>query len=197
MTTLVGVVVVIAGGIAFRAGRNRSIVHSLLKPDGTSVFATYGDYRYTPPQTVGGGDGLSLVLRGGQRVHGFSAVGEPSGIERMLVPVFGEHAFTEIYALYWEEPSVTDQDLLLLARVPNLRELHLSHAGISDAGLQAILRLRRLTVLDLSSTRLTRAGIAQLGACRSLRELDLSQTEVDDELAAELQAALPNCLILR
>ena len=107
--------------------------------------------------------------------------------------MFGEYAFTEIFALYCENRCLNDDDLQLLRCVPNLRELHLGSSGITDAGIPRILFLRQLTVLDLSSTRISEVGIRQLSACSNLRELDLSGTPMNDTLAEELKLALPNC----
>ena len=50
-----------------KAERQRQTVADLLKFDGSSVFASYGDYKYTPPPTITSG-GLSLILGRGQRV---------------------------------------------------------------------------------------------------------------------------------
>jgi hypothetical protein len=188
---LVGSLLVCGGSLAIRGVQNRMVVRSLLKFEGASVYSTYGEYRYTPPPSFAG-----LVWRGGQRVDGHMVFGEPSHLERPLVPIFGQHAFTNIYAVYWES-AAADRDLLVLAQVPDLRELHLSVSQITDSGIPRLVRLRQLTVLDLSSTRITGAGVQQLAGCQNLRELDLSNTELGDAAADQLHQALPNCLIFR
>ncbi len=192
---LAGLLLVAVGALLVHTHRQRSIAQSLLKFDG-SVHALYGEYRYTPPPTVAEG-GLSLVLGGGQRVHGFSTQDEPSRFQRLLVSVFGEHACAEVSAVYWEGEPDPDDDLQLLQQAPQLRELHLGGTGVTDAGLAQIVRVRQLAVLDLSSTRVTSGGIGQLAACTELRELDLSGADVDEASVEQLRQALPRCQITR
>ena len=81
----------------------------------------------------------------------------------------------------------------MLAKVPHLRELHISVTKITDAGMQHILRLKRLTVLDLSSTRITERGLMPLSACYELRELNLTGVQVDESVVYQLRKALPHC----
>ena len=175
-----------------RAERQRRIVQSLLQLGGT-VHALYGDYRYRPPPTIDFGDGPSLVLGRGQRVHGFSIMDEPSSVQRLLVLLFSEHAFVQVSAVYWDAKQVSDNDLLLLEQVPQLRELHLEGTQVSDAGLPQIAALRHLAVLDLSRARVTSRGIRQLELCTKLRELDLSRTEVEEADVEHLREVLPEC----
>ena len=198
LRTLLGAIALVSlllGLIAARlqkGERQRQVVADLLMFEGSSVFALYGDYEYTPPPTITDG-GLSLILGRGQRIHGFSILDEPSQFERYLVPLFGEYAFTEVSAVYWDEAPVTDEDLQLLARVPQLRELHISGTKVTDLGIQQITSLRHLVVLDLSSTRVTDRGSRQLSACSNLRELDLSGIHLDESVARKLEEALPDC----
>jgi hypothetical protein len=195
--TLFGTILVAAlcGGavVGIRAHQNRAVVQSLLKPE-SSVVALYGDYTYTARPTPNFA-GFSFVNGRGQRVHGFTVGDEPSRVIRPLVSLFGEHTFTGVSAVHWD--GVTDADLLLLANVPELRELYLERSNVTDVGIQQITRLRQLTVLDISSALVTESGLRQLRACPNLRELDLAGTVAGDSVVAELKQALPNCQIVR
>ncbi|MCI0358520.1 MAG: hypothetical protein L0211_08560 [Planctomycetaceae bacterium] len=193
---LVCLLLVTSGAVLIHTYRQRAIVQSLLKFEGT-VYALYGDYQYTPPATVAVDGGLSLVLGAGQRVHGFSVRDEPSRFQRLLVSIFGEHACAKVSAVYWDTEPVSDNDLQLLDGIPQLRELHVGGTSVTDGGLVQIARLRHLTVLDLSSTRVTSSGIRQLAACTELRELDLSGTDVDEPDVERLKQAIPHCEIKR
>jgi len=181
----------VAGLVKKEATQRQTVTELLKKCEGT-VLALYGDYEYTPPPTIST-NGLSLILGRGQRVHGFSVRGEPSLLARLLVPIFGEHAFTEISAVYFDRASTTDEDLIVLAKVPHLRELDVSGTKITDDGMQHILRLKRLTVLDLASTRMTERGLMPLSACSELRELDLRGIQVDESVVYQLRKVLPHC----
>ena len=197
---LVAMIVVLAAGwgvdhaMLAHAQRQQAIVQSLLQFDGT-VQALYGDYHYTPPPTIDFGEGGSLIMGRGQRVHGFSVMDEQSGLQRLLVPLFGEHNCARVSAVYWDDKDLRDKDLLLLGQVPQLRELHLDGNQVSDAGLSQIAGLRHLVVLDLSSTRVTSRGIRQLELCTELRELDIRRTEVKESDVHYLREALPDCEI--
>src|SRR5437016_2040941 len=94
------------GAVMLRAARNHAIVQSLLIRDDVSVCSLYGEYKYTPPPRICG-----VMFLGGQRLHGFSVFGEPSDFQRPFVSVFGQHAFTNIYSVYWEDEAVTYKDL--------------------------------------------------------------------------------------
>jgi len=196
---LVTVIVALATGwwadhaMLVHAQRQQVVVESLLKVDGT-IHALYGEYQYTPPPAIEIG-GLSLVIGRGQRVHGFSVRDEPSVFQRLLVPLFGEHAFVRVSEVYWDGEQLSDQDLHLLGQFSHLRELHLSGSNLSDAGLSQIALLRQLTVLDVSSTQITAGGLRHVEFCKELRELDLSGTRVEELDVQRLRKALPECVV--
>jgi hypothetical protein len=184
------IVLAFVAALVKKDATQRQTVTELLKFEGT-VVALYGDYEYTPPPTITT-NGISLILGRGQRVHGFEVRGEPSLLARLLVPIFGEYAFTEISAVYCDR-TTSDDDLVVLAKVPHLRELDVSGTKITDDGMQHILRLKRLTVLDLASTGITERGLMPLAACSELRELDLMGVQVDESVVYQLRKALPRC----
>ena len=57
--------------------------------------------------------------------------------------------------------------------------------------------LTKLRALDLSGTAITDAGLVHIKGMTSLTWLDLRRTKVTDAGRAELQKALPDCLLQR
>jgi hypothetical protein len=58
--------------------------------------------------------------------------------------------------------KVTDDDLVLLRSLTNLRELRLSNTQVTDAGVEHLKGLTRLQILDLSDTQVTDTGVEEL-----------------------------------
>src|SRR5204863_475727 len=80
---------------------------------------------------------------------------------------------------------VTDSDLGMLERLPNLRKLDLT-----DAGLEPIASLHHLEELNLGGSKITDLGLAKLKGLTELRSLDLSRTMVTGK-GLESLAGLP------
>ena len=197
---LIGVAILCAilGSIAIqrqKGAQQQRFVSDLLQFDSASVIALYGEYEYRPPPNIDLGDGLSLVLGGGQRLNGFSVRDEPTQYQRFFESILGAHAITQVSIVFWQTDEVTDADLRMLNKAPQLRELYLDGASITDAGISQIIRMQHLVVLGLSDTGVTVDGVQQLTACPNLRELDLRGTEVDDEVIRTLKESLPHCSI--
>ena len=60
------------------------------------------------------------------------------------------------------ETKVTDTDLAILARVPELKQLWLSRTQVTDAGLVHLAGLPELDLLYLSETQVSDQGVSQL-----------------------------------
>jgi len=73
-----------------------------------------------------------------------------------------------------------DDDVKVLARLPQLREVHLNGTQISDAALKALAPLKQLRVLNVMGTRISDAGLSEVRQFTSLQEVRLSETEVTD-----------------
>lgn len=75
--------------------------------------------------------------------------------------------------------NLTDDDLQLLARFPDIRDLNLSRSGktINGLGLQHLLQLPRLKKLNLSNIAVDDKHVAALGPHPTLGELDLSDSD--------------------
>jgi hypothetical protein len=64
-----------------------------------------------------------------------------------------------------------------------------------DSGLKNLAPLQNLKILSISKTNLTDAGLKDIAQLKGLTELDLLETRVTRQGVAELQKALPTCLI--
>lgn len=85
---------------------------------------------------------------------------------------------------------ITDKGLQHVARMPQLRELRLSHypgGGVTDRGLESLQHLRELRVLELCwQSGITDKGISYLAHCEQLEEVDLLGTHTGDGAIAAL-----------
>jgi Leucine Rich Repeat (LRR) protein len=85
---------------------------------------------------------------------------------------------------------ITDRGLQHLARMPQLRELRLSHypgGGVTDRGLEALQHLRDLRVFEMCwQSGITDNGISHLRHCEQLEEVDLLGTHTGDGAIAAL-----------
>jgi Leucine Rich repeat len=77
--------------------------------------------------------------------------------------------------------KATDEDLVQLQFLTNLRILNLYGTRITDGGLQHLARLTRLQTLTLTGTNVTNAGLAHIRYLPDLRVLGLHDTHVTDE----------------
>ena len=135
-----------------------------------------------------------------QQFSGFNANAQPPGPEWMRRLV-GKNFFGVVERVEFlcgtGRPIVTDADLVHLRALPKLKTLVLRAPGISDAGLANLEELTGLRGLDLSGTSITDAGLVHIKGLTSLTWLDIRSTKVTDAGRAELQEALPGCLLQR
>lgn len=104
-----------------------------------------------------------------------------------------------IATLRWLDLSntkVQDADLSFLAGTPRLQFLLLWSTDISDAGLVHLARLSELQKLDLSATRIKGTQLESLATLNHLLELHLEIPNIDEAAVNQLQAKLPNTLIV-
>lgn len=92
---------------------------------------------------------------------------------------------------------ITDQGLIHVKEFRALESLLLQHTQITDAGLKHLGALKGLQRMDLSGTSVTSQGLAHLKKLRSLKILLLHEIGLSGDDVAELQKALPDCVISR
>ena len=69
--------------------------------------------------------------------------------------------------------ALSDQDLIHLESLTNLKDLHIAARNVTDRGLATIGKLRQLESLSLMRSRVTGGGLSQLGGLTNLRSLDV------------------------
>jgi hypothetical protein len=96
-----------------------------------------------------------------------------------------------------ESPTTfNDRDLIHLRPLPHLQRLQLNDQ-VTDAGLRELMGLTGLQILVLAGTPVTDGGLRQIRRFTDLEHLYFAGTNISDAGAAELQAALPKCRIVR
>jgi hypothetical protein len=101
----------------------------------------------------------------------------------------------QLIALDLSYTRVSDADLEVLRKLPNLRELSLQHTAITDATLQRLTKHDYLERLNVYGTGVTDAGLAVLAALPRLQKLYLWQTAVTEIGLADLRRALPKLYV--
>jgi Leucine-rich repeat (LRR) protein len=67
----------------------------------------------------------------------------------------------------------TEDELVVLESLPNLRRLHISGRDVTDRTMPTIGKLNQLEYLNLGTTRVTKRGVNQLSGLTNLRTLDV------------------------
>lgn len=90
------------------------------------------------------------------------------------------HRIRNLWRLYLDGSSVTDEDLREVASLRGLGRLGLRATSVSDAGVEHLVRLRSLDTLDLAHTRVTNRALDSLRRLR-LNWLDVTGTHVTED----------------
>ena len=87
--------------------------------------------------------------------------------------------------------TITDEGLVHLTSLQNLRTLELSECKITNNGLVQVAKLTNLTILLVDSTDITDEGLVHLSCMQNLRTLDLSECQITDN-GLQHVCGLPN-----
>jgi hypothetical protein len=87
--------------------------------------------------------------------------------------------------------NVGDAQMALVAKLPHLRVLKLQKTAITDAGLKPLRSLSNLEVLNLYGTQVSDQGLAELAGLKKLRRLYVWDTKVTEMGAKKLAGAIP------
>jgi internalin A len=99
----------------------------------------------------------------------------------------GLEGLSNLKALQLSGNAITDNGLGPIAALAQLTRLKLAHTYISDRGLGTLKPLSRLAKLDLFDTEISDDGLKELAAFRRLTDLDLGMTEITDAGLAHLR----------
>ena len=81
----------------------------------------------------------------------------------------------------------TEDDLRNIAKLKNLRELHVGGGSITDTSLVHLKNLNRLVLLSLASSNVSDVGLCNLEGLSRMETLDLSGTEVGNDGLSHLE----------
>lgn len=98
---------------------------------------------------------------------------------------------TMLHTLCARRTNTTDESLIHLSNLHNLRILRLSSNRISDRGLGHLTELTNLVELRLNDTTISNAGIDCFAKMTKLTDLFIANTSIDAEGVTRLKAMLP------
>jgi hypothetical protein len=102
---------------------------------------------------------------------------------------------TQLQNLSLRATRVTDTGLGRLGGLRQLQQLFLGGTQITDAGLIHLKGMTELQRLTLDGSKITDSGLKHIKALTKLQSLDLRESAVTAAGVADLQKALPNCVI--
>src|SRR5260370_41795591 len=101
-------------------------------------------------------------------------------------------ASSRVIAINLRASWVTDSDLGMLERLPNLRKLDLSYTHITDLGLERLKPLQGITELNLCyAEHVTDEGLAHLKGWKKLEWLNVRGTKITDTGLENISAPAP------
>ena len=108
------------------------------------------------------------------------------------------HDFDQINEIVLYCTSDTDQFLVLLHRLPNLKQLSICETDATDKGIHAVSQCKSLVGLGITSwcDVLSLDSINGLANVATLRQITLEIASSEHDLS-KLQAALPDCKIFQ
>lgn len=108
------------------------------------------------------------------KLPSFSHLETLSGVDGPLLVSLPRLSRVECVSV--NKDGLTNDHMIGLRAVPNLRRLSLRDANVSDKSLDVVSRLTGLVRLDLSGTKVTLSGLVELESLKNLQRLDLSYT---------------------
>ena len=92
----------------------------------------------------------------------------------------GQEYFQTVVSVKLDNTKVTDEDLLLIGKLPRLHTLSLNFTQVSDEGLAHVRNCRQLNYLGLAETKVTGEGLVHVAGMTELEDLILQYAPVDD-----------------
>ena len=138
---------------------------------------------------VGNSDAVLRTLRANGLLHWLGGATNDKGLRPASVH--------EIVKLALRGRQVSNAGLAELGDLTNLAELDLRFTAVNGTGLKNLAGFTNLSRLDLGYTSVTDASLTDLAGLKTLATLNLHHTKVTSLGVAELQKALPRCVIAR
>jgi len=89
--------------------------------------------------------------------------------------------------------GITDDGLVSVAKLPNLRKIDLCNTSVSDRGVLYLSRAPRLEGLALANTSITSACLPRFTAFKSLQHLSLGHNNLPFDAIQRLKQQMPHC----
>jgi hypothetical protein len=128
---------------------------------------------------------------------------EPTG-PHWVRQILGDDVFSHVVYIWFPiqgsigfpvGPIVSDDELRLVARLPNLEVLNLCFADVDDSGFAHLQELSNLRSLNLAHSNITDGGLRRLRSLTTLNYLHLDGTRTTPAAVDDLAKALPGCKI--
>jgi Leucine-rich repeat (LRR) protein len=101
----------------------------------------------------------------------------------------------DLEGLYLRRCKITDKGLEKIAGLTKMKLLYLGQTPVTDKGLESLKGMTKLQSLSLVGTQVTDVGLAQLKGLTELRVLETKNTMVTPAGVAELKKSLPNLTV--
>ena len=160
------------------SGKTASPIHAV-RPSGKAGFPTIGPGYF--------GHVTTAVLALGATDDQMAAVGKLTHLESLFVPgsitdngLIHLEGLSELRELTIASPEVGDDGMVHVGRLPRLESLALRGTKTTDAGLEHLAGLTTLRTLILYGGSFTEAGLVHLERMNQLEQLDYGYTRITD-----------------
>ncbi len=147
---------------------------------------------------------LNLVHNAELTNEGIAALGEMTSLKGLYIHssrnitdtcMASVGKLTQLEDLLIHNTKITDEGLVHLKSLPNLKRLYLP-AQTTHRALEYLKELKELRILYIESEHISDQGLVSLTLLTNLEQLYLEQANVSLEARQRLQAALPECEII-
>ncbi len=125
----------------------------------------------------------------------FKALHLNASLREVLGSPVGE--LVELRGLGFDHKYSSNEGIAFITNITELRSLSLQNSSVDDDGISHIVKLTKLQTLFLDGSKVTDAGLKLLKNLKSLTLLSVRNLAVSPQAVADLQAALPDCEILK
>lgn len=141
-------------------------------------------------------DIINKIQAKGIKVIPISADSRYVAINAVNYPEFSDKDMEEllqlkdhIIQLKLAKTAISDASMENVAKIPNLRKLHIEHSKVSDGGLERLKGTGSLRYINLFGTAVTDQGLQHLAQIKSLKQIYAYQTKITAKGVNELKAS--------
>lgn len=174
-----------------RAAEQKRAIAAIRRRGGDVIYQHQYDNRIIfQPGTpvVFKGRVMPWLSMGGYQINYEAPPPGPAWLRSLL----GDDYFQTVYQVNMR--SCNDDDLDLIAALPDVKQLRLGGVEIANDGLRHIAKINSLESLSLTAIMVTDEGLRHLESLANLKEVSL-ETNASSDAVARLRSALPNCKV--